>query len=220
MRMFTGLVLGQGEVVAIQKQEGQARLTLQPAFAFHTSQVGESVAINGVCLTLDSWNGNQLSFYASAESLAVSNLALLKNGSMVNMERALAIGDRLGGHFVSGHVDTLASVEFVQSRGESRHCRLIFAPTWSEQITPKGSICLDGISLTINDCGPGWLEVNIIPETWRVTTVAAWWPGSKVNMEIDILCKYVHQLIKARMPSFSVAPASTITLDFLRENGF
>ncbi len=214
--MFSGLVNGQGEVIAVDARAGQARLRIRALFAWADPRVGESVAVNGACLTAETWEGESVfAAYASAETLAHTTLGDLRPGARVNLERALALGDRLGGHLVSGHVDAVARVAAVTKDGESRRVRLEFDPAWSGQIIPKGSVALDGVSLTVNACGPGFLEVNVIPETWRVTTAAHWAPGRAVNLETDMIGKYVQHALAPAAP----APGG-LTLDFLRENGF
>lgn len=219
--MFTGLVEGQGQITAMEKRGGDVLFRFRPHFAWDRPEIGESVACNGVCLTMETWipAGPEFTVFASAETLSCSNLGELRTGSLVNMERAMALGDRFGGHIVSGHVDTVAKVESVVPAGLSRRIRLAFDPRWSRQIVPKGSVTLDGISLTVNACGAGWLEVNIIPETWRVTTVAHWKAGSSVNLETDVIGKYVGHLMEPYAEE-EKAPESRVTMDFLRRNGF
>ena len=170
---------------------------------------------------METWipTGPSFTAFASAETLSCSNLGGLGVGSLVNMERAMLLGERFGGHIVSGHVDTVARVESVRPVGQSRCVRLAFDPEWSTQIVSKGSVTLDGISLTVNDCGPGFLEVNIIPETWRVTTVAVWRPGSAVNLETDIIGKYVKHLMQPYAGD-GAPREERVTMDFLRRNGF
>lgn len=225
--MFTGLVHGQGEVAALERRGGQMRLRLRPLFSVAEPQTGESIAVNGACLTLESWDASSASFaaYASLETVTRTSLGALRAGVRVNLERALALGDRLGGHLVSGHVDTVARVEGVRPAGDSRWCRLGFEPAWSAQIIPQGSVALDGISLTVNACGPGWLEVNVIPETWRVTTISAWTEGRPVNLETDLIGKYVQHLLIPGLEGNTgngrkkPDPAG-LSLEFLREHGF
>lgn len=219
--MFTGLVEGQGRVEAVEKRGGDILFRFHPLFAWSEPEIGESVACNGVCLTMETWipTGPSFTAFASAETLSCSNLGGLGVGSLVNMERAMLLGERFGGHIVSGHVDTVARVESVRPVGQSRCVRLTFDPEWSTQIVPKGSVTLDGISLTVNDCGSGFLEVNIIPETWRVTTVAVWRPGSAVNLETDIIGKYVKHLMQPYAGE-GAPREERVTMDFLRRNGF
>lgn len=224
--MFTGIVHGQGEVAALERRGGQMRLRLHPLFALSEPRVGESIAVNGICLTLESWDAASASFaaYASMETVTRTSLGDVRAGTRVNLERALALGDRLGGHLVSGHVDAVARVEGVRPAGDSRWCRLGFDPVWSSQIISKGSVALDGISLTVNACGPGWLEVNVIPETWRVTTVSTWTEGRPVNLETDLIGKYVQHLMTPYAGAEAVAAGSSapagLSFDFLREHGF
>ena len=138
--MFTGLVHGQGEVTALERRGGQMRLRLRPLFALAEPCVGESIAVNGTCLTLESWDASAESFtvYASMETVDRTSLGALRVGSRVNLERALALGERLGGHLVSGHVDTVAHVEGVRPAGDSRWCRLTFEPRHSQRVGDSG----------------------------------------------------------------------------------
>ena len=220
--MCTGLIEGQSRIAGMERRGGDMLFRFHPLFAWEAPEIGESVACNGVCLTMETWipAGPSFTAFASAETLSCSNLGGLSVGGLVNMERAMAMGERFGGHIVSGHVDTVARVESVRPVGDSRCIRLAFAEDWSSQIVPKGSVTLDGISLTVNDCGPGFLEVNIIPETWRVTTVALWKTGSAVNLETDIIGKYVKHLMQPYAAGRSKAPEERVTMDFLRRNGF
>jgi riboflavin synthase len=135
----------------------------------------------------------------------------------------MAMGDRFGGHIVAGHVDCLAEVASVRPAGESRIYRLAFPAAHGRHVIPKGSVALDGISLTVNECGPDWLEVNIIPETQKATTIADWTPGRSVNMETDVIGKYVERMVApwagdADRKSAKAKPA--MTMDYLREHGF
>ena len=220
--MFTGLVEGQGRVEAVEKRGGDILFRFRPLFSWDKPVIGESVACNGVCLTMETWlpSGPSFTAFASAETLSCSNLGGLSVGGLVNMERAMAMGERFGGHIVSGHVDAVARVDSVRPVGESRRVRLTFDAAWSSQIVPKGSVTLDGISLTVNDCGPGFLEVNIIPETWRVTTVATWRSGSAVNLETDVIGKYVKHLMEPYAGGGVKASEERVTMDLLRRNGF
>ncbi len=218
--MFTGLIEGQGQVVAVEKSGQDARFRFRPLFSWNASKTGESVACNGVCLTVERFfpTGSEFVAMASAETLSRSNLGALRPGALVNMERAMVLGERLGGHIVSGHVDTVALVERLETVGASHRVRLSFESSWSAHIVSKGSVALDGISLTVNACGTGFLEVNIIPETWRMTTAARWNPGSAVNLETDIIGKYVSHLIRPYKEGGS--ECSSVTAELLRRNGF
>lgn len=217
--MFTGIIQGIGHVRARDQRGHETRFTIHPAFSITDYRAGESIAVNGVCLTVETFDRKWFSAYASAETLGVTNLGELRTASMVNLERALALGDRLGGHLVSGHVDCLAEVLSLRNAGESRIYRLGFDSAFARQIVPKGSVALDGISLTVNDCGPDYLEVNIIPATRKETTISSWTPGRKVNLETDILGKYVQRMLEPHTFRTPAAP-SAITADFLKQHGF
>ncbi|MGM0610031.1 MAG: riboflavin synthase [Thermodesulfobacteriota bacterium] len=218
--MFTGLVLGTGRIINVSGSGNEARIAVSPDFEFDNPQNGESVAVNGACLTLESHSSGLL-MYASAETLGRTNVGQLRPGSVVNLERALAVGDRLGGHIVSGHVDCLAEISGIREAGQSRIYTLRFPSFFSKQIIAKGSIALDGISLTINSCGTDFLEVNIIPETRKTTSVETWKTGSKINMETDMIGKYVQNLLAPwadKADTYQEKP--DISFDFLRKHGF
>lgn len=246
--MFTGLVAGQGEILRIARRGAELGLTVRLKFAAGDLAVGESISVNGVCLTAESVTASGFTAYASAETAASSALGALKIGDLVNIERALRLGDRLGGHLVSGHVDAVAEVAEVKERGASREVWFTFPVDLAAQIAPKGSVCLDGVSLTVNACAERAFCVNIIPETLRATTAAGWRPGGKVNLETDMLAKYVQRCLglahrgraDKALGSGSEAPSgrdredgglggagqdaalngSGLTLDFLRKHGF
>lgn len=232
--MFTGIINGQGDVLAVENRQGESRLTIQARYDLADIVVGESIAVNGACLTVETGAWRRFTAYASAETMGRTNLGRLKpGGSRVNLERALAVGDRLGGHIVSGHVDCVAKVLGVRQVGESRRIRVGFPASFGPEVIVKGSVALDGVSLTVNDCGPDFLEVNVIPETWRETTVAEWTPGTPVNMETDVLGKYVRRMLAPYAGGSGHATGGAgepdggekwreggLSLDFLRENGF
>ena len=213
--MFTGIV-SLAKVQRITFVGKDAQITISPAAMFTKMERGESIAVNGVCLTVESFTHAEFTAFASAETLFVTTLRYLSAGQMVNVERALAVGDRLGGHIVSGHVDCVATVTAVQSTGMSKTIRVEFPTSFAPQVIPKGSVTLDGISLTINACGHNFLEINAIPETQTATTIQLWQPGYSINFETDIIGKYIqHNMQLSQTPQ-----ESSITLDFLRENGF
>lgn len=221
--MFTGIVLGQGEVLATEPQGRDARLYIRALFELPDLVVGESIAVNGACITVENGANNRFTGYVSATSLAVTTLGSLRTGSLVNLERALALGDRLGGHLVSGHVDAVAQVRYVESTGQSRRIGIGFPPEFAPEVILKGSVALDGVSLTINACDRNSLEVNVIPETWRVTTVGHWQTGSNINFETDLLGKYVRRNLTLASETVSASGSqSSFPIDeqFLRENGF
>ncbi|ADU63812.1 MAG: riboflavin synthase [Pseudodesulfovibrio sp.] len=225
--MFTGLIMGMGRVEAADARGAETRLRIRALFPLSDIEAGESIAVNGTCLTVETFGNGWFTAYASRETLSVTSLGALKVGSQVNLERAMAMGDRFGGHIVAGHVDCLAEVAGVRPAGESRIYRLTFPLAQGRHVIPKGSVALDGISLTVNDCGPDWLEVNIIPKTQEATTIAGWTPGRRVNMETDIIGKYVERMVAPwtdrqsdRQPDAASGQKSAITMDYLREHGF
>ena len=223
--MFTGIVQCLGDILSRSGNDREGRFVVRPARVFSSPEVGESIAVNGVCLTAESFSGGSFTAYASGETLSATTLASLRPGGSVNLERALLPTSRLGGHLVSGHVDCVATVTEMEQRGQSTRFRLVFPATMGHLVVPKGSVALDGVSLTINECGTDFLDVNIIPETLGATVVRLWRKGVQVNMETDLIGKYV-----ARMVATGYAPAgsarekasssSGLTEAFLRNNGF
>lgn len=219
--MFTGLIQGLGTVLGLERRGNESRLDIEPRFVMRDVTLGESIAVNGACLTVEQWNGKAFQAYASAETLSATSLGNLGRGDAVNLERALALGDRLGGHLVSGHVDCLATVESVTPAGESKVFRLRFPGRFAPQVVAKGSVALDGVSLTINNCTLEYLEVNIIPATQKETTISQWRPGRVVNMETDLIGKYVQRMmaVPGALTEQTQEP-SGISEEFLRKHGF
>ena len=193
--MFTGIIQCEGEILASRQEGSERRFSIRPLVPLADVTDGESIAVNGACLSVESHDRGMFTAYASGETVARTTLGALTAGARVNLERALALGDRLGGHLVSGHVDCVAEVRSIERRGQSLCCRLTFPAAFGREVIPKGSVALDGISLTVNACGEDFLEVNVIPDTRRRTTMRAWRPGSRVNMETDLVGKYVARLL-------------------------
>lgn len=226
--MFTGLIQSKGRVEAVSKRGGELRLTIRPLIDKWDAYIqGESIAVNGACLTVDGFTTSSFSAYASAETVSRTNLGPLKPGDEVNLERALRMGDSMGGHMVSGHVDEICRVSGVTPSGESVIYRFDCSDEQSVFIIPKGSVAVDGISLTVNACGPGYFEVNVIPATRRETTMASWKPGRDINLETDLIGKYVARMLDARRDSpqaqesaGSSASGSVLDEEFFRRNGF
>lgn len=216
--MFTGLVQGMGQVETVAARGRETRITVRAEFLGAVVQ-GESIAVNGACLTAEEPAAGRFSAYASAETLSKTSLGSLRPGAAVNLERALALGDRLGGHLVSGHVDCLAEVLSATPAGESKIFRLGFPKEFGSQVVAKGSVALDGVSLTVNECGDGFLTVNIIPATQRETTIGQWKPGRTVNMETDLIGKYVLRMLGPWAEKAGIKP-SGMSPEFLRRHGF
>jgi riboflavin synthase len=221
--MFTGIVQCTGEVLSAAQSGSDRRLRIRPGEPFSGLQEGESIAVNGVCLTVERFGADWFEVYASAETLNRSNLGGLRPGFPVNLERALAVGERLGGHIVNGHVDCRAEVERLRPAGDSTVYRLRHPAQWSRYVASKGCVALDGMSLTVNACGSGYLEVNVIPATRGATTVSLWKAGACVNMEVDIIAKYVENMVWHRRgapDSGGSEKGAGLSYDFLREHGF
>jgi len=194
--MFTGLVEGQGTVQLLEKNGSSIDLTLKiPELILHEAQIGDSVAINGCCLTVVEIAENSLKFQAGAETLAKTNLGLLTVGDVVNLERPLAANGRLGGHFVQGHVDGVGSIKSIDRDGEWITMWFEVPEALALQMVPKGSVTVDGISLTIVGCEASSFSIALIPHTLEVTTLGQKQVGSIVNIETDILGKYVSKLV-------------------------
>lgn len=194
--MFTGIIEATGVVHSVHKHpEGGARFVIR---AFPMA-VGESLAINGTCLTVQHAEGDLLAFDAVPETLRRTNLGELQPGDIVNLERPLTPQSRLGGHFVQGHVDTTARLMEIREEGNGRILKFqLDDPYYMRYIVPKGSIAVDGISLTVVDVNDDWFTVWIIPHTWQVTNLSHKALGARVNIETDILARYVERLLQAR----------------------
>ena len=188
--MFTGIISDLGELRAIDGDKDK-RLVIATAYATESIAIGASVACSGVCLTMVEKNGDWLAFDVSAETLACTTLGEWKVGDPVNLERPLTLGDELGGHMVLCHVDGVARVEASKSVGDSRRLSISAPEALAGFIAAKGSVALDGVSLTVNQVENTVFEVNIIPHTLAVTTLGGLTAGDRVNLEIDILARYV-----------------------------
>jgi riboflavin synthase len=193
--MFTGIVTGLGKVRAVEKR-GDTHIVIAASDS-EALAIGASVACSGCCLTVVSRDRESFSVTASAETLSHTTLGGWKAGDPVNLERPLKIGDELGGHIVTGHVDGTATVVSLAPEGESLRVVFEASPEVARYIASKGSVAVDGVSLTVNEVDGSRFGVNIIPHTAQVTTFGALKPGSKVNVEVDILARYVARLARA-----------------------
>ena len=195
--MFTGIVTDLGVVRRIVRGEGrEARFEITSAYDTATIGIGASIAHNGVCLTIIEVGPDWHAVEASAETLSKTTLGGWVEGSKVNLERALKVGDELGGHIVSGHVDGVAKVIDIRPENESLRFTFETPADLACFVAPKGSVALDGVSLTVNEVDERRFGVNIIPHTQSVTTFGTYRPGSEVNMEIDMLARYVARLLQ------------------------
>ena len=191
--MFTGIITDVGRVRAVKRQ-GDTRFTVETAFDMETVPIGASIANNGVCLTVVEKGPGWFAVQASAETLSKTTLGGWDEGTRVNLERALKVGDELGGHIVSGHVDGVASVVDIRPDGESKRFTFEAPATLAKYIASKGSVALDGVSLTVNEVDGARFGVNIIPHTQDATTFGTLKAGDRVNLEIDMLARYVARL--------------------------
>ena len=191
--MFTGLVAGTGTIRAVERGEGGVRLTIETPLAAELDQ-GDSIAVNGVCLTARDPDAGSFRADVMAETLRRSSLGPLEAGDAVNLELPLRVGDRLGGHIVQGHVDGTGTVESVEEDGFARRVRIAAPPDLLRYVVEKGSIAVDGVSLTVAEVDDEAFVVSLIPETLERTTLGQAKPGRLVNLEVDVLAKYVERL--------------------------
>lgn len=194
--MFTGIVEGRGTVKGIIKKEKDAVITIAgEGIELSDAVVGESIAVNGVCLTVTSCTGREFTTQASRETLLRTTLGTLKVGSPVNLERSLRLGGRLGGHIVTGHIDGVGRVERIERSGESLVFTFSLPPALSRYVVQKGSIAVDGVSLTVNTVHGDTFTVNIIPYTQQATIFPFYKVGDGINIECDIIAKYIEKLL-------------------------
>ena len=191
--MFTGLVEELGKVVRAEDRAPGRRLVLEADRVSQGAQIGDSIAINGCCLTVVLCQGHQLEFDAGPETLNRTNLGTFQPGTPVNLERSLRAGDRLGGHFVTGHVDALGELDRRIDENDWSTFWFRMPPRLARQMASKGSVAVDGVSLTLVDVEPDCFSVALIPHTLLVTTLGKLRPGDPVNLETDLLAKYVQQ---------------------------
>ena len=212
--MFTGLIEDTGRVTAIERRGAAAVLTLTIALPAAEIVVGDSVAVNGVCLTVTAQPGSTLTFDVSPETMAGTTIGRLRPGSAVNLERALRLGDRMGGHIVSGHIDCIGKLARISETSGNRVLDFTLPAENSRYLISKGSVAIDGISLTVNSVSEGGFSVNIIPLTQRATTLSGLKIGDEVNIETDVIGKYVERLTRPWSSS------GGLSMKTLAENGF
>ncbi|NWF98639.1 MAG: riboflavin synthase [Nitrospirae bacterium] len=193
--MFTGIILEMGQITSLKKRRGGAVLSLKTPTIADTARIGDSISVNGVCLTVISINNNELSFDLSDETLSATNLGSLKTGDRVNLEPSLTPDSRIGGHFVTGHVDSTGKIKTKENLGDMIKFEIQAAPDVLKYLVRKGSIAVDGISLTVVDILKESFTLIIIPHTAKVTTLGFKVPGDSVNIETDILGKYVAKFL-------------------------
>lgn len=194
--LFTGLVEEKGAVKQLKTIGNASDITVHAPLVSSDAAIGDSIAINGCCLTVVAIDGEVLTFQAGSETLSRTNLGRLSDGAPINLERALQVGQRMGGHYVSGHVDCLATVNERSTDGEWAKFWFQVPPEYLKQMASKGSVAVDGISLTLVDVTHDQFSVELIPHTLDVTTLGQRRVGDTVNIETDLLAKYVQQQLK------------------------
>ncbi|MBM9614664.1 riboflavin synthase [Desulfobulbus rhabdoformis] len=216
--MFTGIIQGLGTLFEKRPAGGGMIFGIEADFDLTDPEEGESIAVNGACLTARNIKGNRFYVDVSPESIRRTGLGTLQSGSRVNLERALRLSDRLGGHLVSGHVDAQGQVRERRNAGDFTLFTFSIDAALTKYVVEKGSITINGVSLTVNSCERDQFSVSIIPHTLSVTTLGLLRQGDRVNLEVDIIGKYVEKLLS--VDGASGTTESRINPGFLAENGF
>lgn len=212
--MFTGIVKAIGVLESLRPREGDLRVAIgSTAIDWSTYGIGESIAVNGACLTAATIHAGGFEADVSKETMRATTLGTLTRGSRVNLEPAIRLDERLGGHLVSGHVDCVGTI--VERRNEGRSTRLaIELPgAYRRYVAAKGSVCVDGVSLTVNEVADSRFVVNIVPHTAEHTVAGEWREGSKVNIEVDLVARYLERLLASQ-------GEGGLSRDFLQEHGY
>jgi len=194
--MFTGLIQDVGIVRNIDKSLGDWRIEIEVSFDVTKVQVGASICCSGCCLTVVDKSKNSLLFDVSQETLSKTVIGSWRVMTRINIEPSLKLGDEMGGHIVSGHVDVVTNIISIIPEGDSRKIRIAVPSGYVGYVAQKGSIAIDGVSLTVNDVGDDYFEVNIIPHTWEHTTLSDRKDGDNINIEIDMLARYVARMLE------------------------
>jgi riboflavin synthase len=211
--MFTGIVKAMGTIGALEKRGGDVRLTVRSdGLPWHDYEVGESIAVNGVCLTAVALHDDGFDTDVSVETLDVTGLGDLGVGAAVNLEPSISLGERLGGHLVSGHVDCTGTVSALSSDARSIRVGIEIPAEFARYVAKKGSVCVDGVSLTVNEVSGNTFELNIIPHTAEVTIIGGYRKGTVVNIEVDLLARYLERLL--------ARDDDGISIDFLKAHGY
>ncbi|HHJ80324.1 MAG TPA: riboflavin synthase [Candidatus Tenderia electrophaga] len=217
--MFTGIIEACGEIAAVENQGGDCRLRIRAGgLDMSDVKLGDSIATDGVCLTVVKFDSRSFEMDVSAESLAKTTLGEFKAGRKVNLEKAMQPTARLGGHIVSGHVDGVGTIESREWVGESLRFRIRVPDGLAKYIAIKGSVCIDGVSLTVNNVEGAVFDINIIPHTAEVTTIGGYQAGRKLNIEVDIIARYLERLLLG--DKAADADAAGLTMATLAENGY
>lgn len=217
--MFTGIIESTGQVQSLQHIGGDVRLTVKTSLDMQDVQLGDSIATNGICLTVIAFGQDWYSVDVSRESLHRTTLAQWQVGQTVNVEKAMLPTTRFGGHIVSGHVDGIGEITQQSQDARSIYFEITAPKDLAKYLAEKGSITVDGISLTINHLRGNILSLNIIPHTVERTNIATWQVGTKVNLEVDILARYLERLLLGERAA-DTQNASNISMEFLAQHGF
>ncbi len=218
--MFTGLIQDVGLVRRLERRGELLRLTIQSRLLEENPQLGESVAVDGVCLTVVSFGPEEFQVEVSPETLERTTLGEAEPGRPVNLERALRVSDRLGGHLVTGHVDGVGILKRRQTATRYLELEIGVPGGLGRYLVEKGSVAVDGISLTINRCGSDWFGLALIAHTISRTALAMKGVGARLNIECDILGKYVEKLLESRTRSLPQAGRGKVTEELLKEHGY
>ncbi len=193
--MFTGIIIGKGKILSVTAKEADRVFRIASPFNMNNTDLGASIACSGCCLTVIEKGDDWFDMYVSGETLSKTNLGEWQIGTEINLERSLRLGDEMGGHIVSGHVDGLATIKSITQDGDSWRIEITPPKGFEKFVAPKGSVALDGISLTVNEVTDTSFGVNIIPHTMQVTTLGTRKVGDKINMEVDMLARYVARMV-------------------------
>ncbi|MGS0707019.1 riboflavin synthase [Acinetobacter sp. ANC 3781] len=217
--MFTGIIESLGKVESLQSVGGDVRLRIGTSLDMSDVHLGDSIATNGICLTVIEWGENWYAADVSRESLNRTTLGSWKVGQRVNVEKAMLPTTRFGGHIVSGHVDAVGEITVVREDARSIYYEVTAPAEIAKYLAEKGSVTVDGISLTINHLRGNVISLNLIPHTAERTNIGTWKTGAKVNLEVDVLARYIERLMLGDKAA-EVKEQSKLSMAFLAENGF
>ena len=218
--MFTGIIQSIGSILDLKQKGGDVELSVHTGkLEMQDVALGDSIAVNGVCLTAIRLSDNSFNADVSRETLSLTSLGGLTKGSLVNLEKALTLETRLGGHLVSGHVDGLATVVSRHRDGRSERFRLQAPDELAKYIAEKGSITMDGVSLTVNKVDGAAFELNIVPHTLLETIIGHYQAGTNVNLEVDVVARYLERLLQGDQAAIS-RDKEAISQEFLAKHGF